>query len=82
MMKGDQGIGLDLTKNVDGGVSITRLKEMPAGVINPAASASPPVAPGDTIIGVNGQMCTSFNDVVKLIRAAPSGPLTLSLQRL
>jgi hypothetical protein len=81
VVKGDLGIGLDLSKNVDGGVSITRLKEMPPGVVNPASQCNPPIASGDIIIGVNGQMCTSFNDVVKLIRAAPMGPVQLSLQR-
>ena len=78
--KGEHGIGLDLAKTADGGVFVTRLKDMPPGVVNPAASCTPPINAGDVIVGVNGQPCALFADVVKAIRGA-SGVIELLLER-
>jgi hypothetical protein len=68
--KTEHGIGLDLIKTIDGGVSVQRLKDMPDGSPNPASICSPPVSVGDIIVGVNDSACTQFIDVVKAIRGS------------
>lgn len=80
--KGELGIGLDLSKTVDGGVVIQKLKEMPAGAINPASLCNPAILPGDLIIGVNGVDCPIFADAVKALKAPEVGSkIVLKLQR-
>ena len=82
VVKGEQGIGLDLSKTPDGGVVIQKLKEMPPGVTNPASLCNPPILPGDVIIGVNGVDCAAFADAVKALKAPQVGSkITLKLQR-
>ncbi len=78
--KGENGIGLDLSKTPEGGVMITRLKEMAAGVINPASLCNPAILAGDIIVGVNGEACFLFADVVKAIRGGV-GIIELVLER-
>lgn len=79
--KGPHGIGLDLTKAGNGQAQVQRFKEMPAGVQNPAFSCNPAIECGDIIVEVNSVSCASFADLVKAIRGAPEGPLTLTLER-
>eukprot|EP00602_Paraphysomonas_sp_CaronLab_P011509 CAMPEP_0185040382 /NCGR_PEP_ID=MMETSP1103-20130426/38364_1 /TAXON_ID=36769 /ORGANISM="Paraphysomonas bandaiensis, Strain Caron Lab Isolate" /LENGTH=2494 /DNA_ID=CAMNT_0027579655 /DNA_START=336 /DNA_END=7820 /DNA_ORIENTATION=+ len=79
--KGQHGIGLDLTKSADGRAHIQRFKEMPAGVVNPAAQCNPPIKPGDIIVGVNGKSCSTFAEVIKTIRGLEGAVVTLQLER-
>ncbi len=82
VVKGEQGIGLDLSKTPDGGVVIQKLKEMPPGITNPASLCNPAILPGDVIIGVNGVDCPVFADAVKALKAPEVGSkITLKLQR-
>lgn len=39
------------------------------------------LAQGDTITGINGQRISAWSDVVRMVRASPSVPLTLDFQR-
>lgn len=80
VMKGEHGIGLDLVKSSSGKAYIQKLKEMPDGVPNPAATCIPPVRPGYTITAVNGVTCTSFADTIKIIRSA-TGVIKLQLEQ-
>jgi hypothetical protein len=70
--KGRHGIGVDLGKNRHGEAVIQNLKVMPDGSPNPAGTCDPPLCMGDRIVGVNGELCESFNAVVKAIRAVLS----------
>lgn len=74
------GIGLDLAKTPTGGCAVQRLKEMPDGVLNPAAQCNPSILAGDAIVAVNGQPCGAFSDAVKALRAA-TGTIELTLER-
>lgn len=67
--KGEHGIGLDIGRAAENGCVIQRLKEMPAGVENPASKCVPALNSGDMIIGVNGTKMVNFNDIVKAIRS-------------
>ena len=78
--KGEYGIGLDLVKSSSGKAYIQKLKEMPDGISNPAATCVPPVRPGYTITAVNGAACTSFSDTIKMIRSA-TGVIRLQLEQ-
>lgn len=79
--KGEHGIGLDIGRTADQGCVVQRLKEMPAGVANPAAACDPPICSGDLIVGVNGVKMLGFNDIVKAIRGTDGDTVTLLLQR-
>lgn len=79
VVKGEFGIGLDLTKSKDGFAQVVKLKDL-GGVVNPASICNPPIMPGDCILSVNGEKCITFADAVKLIRGAPSA-VTLTIQR-
>jgi hypothetical protein len=78
--KGEHGIGLDLGKSKEGLAQVLKLKDMPAGVQNPAMVCSVPMAAGDIITAVNGNSCASFADTVKLIRSS-EGTVTLTFRR-
>ncbi len=69
IIKGPQGIGLDLTRSPEGHGLVLKLKEFPGGA-NPAARCNPPMQAGDLIIGVNGMICGNFADIVNLIRSS------------
>ena len=79
-MKGEHGLGLDLTKSRDNRAVVTAFKAMPNNAPNPALQCVPPIKIGDVIVGVNGEACASFADAVKLIRAT-NGAVTLRLLR-
>jgi hypothetical protein len=80
--KGEHGIGLDLVKSSNGRACIQKLKEMPPGVANPASLCSPPILPGDIIVGVNGRASGLFADTIKIIRGLENGrPISLQLER-
>ena len=79
--KSTHGIGLDISKNqTTGGTSITRLKELPIGITNPAAICIPKLLAGDNIIAVNNITCLTFSACVKCIRAS-EGIVTLTIER-
>lgn len=80
VVKGEHGLGLDLTKSRDNMPVITAFKAMPNNVPNPALQCVPPIKVGNIIVGVNGEACGSFADAVKLIRAT-NGAVTLRLLR-
>jgi S1-C subfamily serine protease len=80
--KGEHGIGLDLVKSPNGRACIQKLKEMPPGIVNPASLCSPPINPGDIIVGVNGKASGLFADTIKIIRGLENGrPINLQLER-
>lgn len=79
-MKGEHGIGLDLTKNSDGAAVVTKLKDLPPGVVNPASQCAIPIMAGDVIVAVNGQPANTFSEAVKLIRSA-QGAVVLTFMR-
>ena len=82
VVKGEYGIGLDLVKSSNGRPCIQKLKEMPAGVVNPASLCNPPIQPGDIIVGVNGKPSGLFSDTIKIIRGLENGrPINLQLER-
>jgi hypothetical protein len=82
VVKGENGIGLDLVKSANGRPCIQKLKEMPAGVVNPASLCNPPIQPGDIIVGVNGKPSGLFSDTIKIIRGLENGrPIHLQLER-
>jgi PDZ domain len=68
-------------KTSDGRVVIQRFKELPVGVPNPAASATPRIKPGDFIIGINGVRQSTFADCVLAIRSS-TGAVEMELERL
>ena len=78
--KSVHGIGLDIAKTPSGGTVVVKLKDLPTGALNPAASARPAVFPGDLIVEVNGVPTTTFAECVKNIRACEK-VVTLTLQR-
>ena len=80
IIKGEHGIGLDIGKVASGECMIKKLKVMPEGVVNPAASCSPALLPGDMIIGVNGKRVKTFAETVPAIKAAV-GTVQLTIER-
>jgi C-terminal processing protease CtpA/Prc len=80
VVKGEHGIGLDLAKTSIGGVVITKFKEMPDGSVNPASLCQPALKIGDRIVGINGKNCTSFSEVVKMLRSS-SGEIRIDIER-
>jgi C-terminal processing protease CtpA/Prc len=80
IVKGKNGIGLDLGKDNEGMACVLRLKDIP-GEANPAMICIPPVMTGDVIIAVNGKQTKSFMDTVNLIRAISSGNVSLTFIR-
>jgi hypothetical protein len=80
VMKGPHGIGLDISKGPDGRTVVQRFKELPDGAVNPAKHCTPPICPGDVIAGVNGVVCNTFMEAVKLIKGS-SDRVTLSIER-
>ena len=81
ILKGADGLGLDIGKMATGGCLIRRLKEMPDGRPNPAAGCSPAIKSGDLIIGVNGKGVRLFNDIVTIIKGLGNGAVQLSIER-
>jgi S1-C subfamily serine protease len=71
---------LDLAKTSDGLAYVLKLKELGAGVVNPASQCQPPLMTGDVIFAVNGKKCNNFMDTVNLIRAA-NGTIQLTFLR-
>jgi C-terminal processing protease CtpA/Prc len=80
VVKGEHGLGLDLAKTPSGLVQVTKLKEMPSGVQNPARACNPPIAAGDIIVEVNGKAVVSFAEAVKAMRNSV-GIVELTLER-
>jgi len=79
IVKGDDGMGLDIGKIASGACMIRNLKEMPAGRPNPAAHCD--IKGGDIIIGINGQRVDDFQSVVNIIRGLANGAVQLTLER-
>ena len=80
VVKGENGIGLDLGKGKDGEATVLKLKDFGPGIVNPASLCNPPILPGDVIVAVNGVPCLLFADAVKLIRGS-EGTIKLTLER-
>ena len=68
--KSSHGLGLEIVSTPQNGTLIEKLKVMPDGVANPAAACSPPLAPGDLIVGVNGVRTDNFKATIQTIRDA------------
>ena len=81
IVKGEDGLGLDIGKIANGSCLIRKLKDMPAGRPNPAANCRPELKAGDIIIGINGQRVKDFDEVVRVIRALGNGPVQLTIER-
>lgn len=70
VIKGPHGIGLDISKGIDGRTVVKQFKELPPGVPNPAMNCNPPIRPGDVITEVNGVVCHTFMEAVKMIKGS------------
>jgi hypothetical protein len=85
IMKGEQGMGLDLGKTKltwDQGRSLVlRFKDFPNGEVNPALRCNPAIHIGDVIIAVNDIPCETLSDAVKVIRGLSIGNVKLTLER-
>lgn len=85
IMKGEQGMGLDLGKTKltwDQGRSLVlRFKDFPNGEVNPALRCNPAIHIGDVIIAVNDISCETLSDAVKVIRGLSIGNVKLTLER-
>ena len=85
IMKGEQGMGLDLGKTKltwDQGRSLVlRFKDFPNGEVNPALRCNPAIHIGDVIIAVNDVPCETLSDTVKVIRGLSIGNVKLTLER-
>jgi len=79
IVKGDDGMGLDIGKIASGACMIRNLKVIPGGRPNPAANCD--IKGGDIIIGINGQRVADFQAVVTVIRGLGNGAVQLTLER-
>ena len=79
-MKGPHGLGLDISKSIDGRVVVRRFKDLPDGVINPATLCNPPINVGDTITHVNGVPYFTVNDAAMAMKNSAATVL-LTIER-
>jgi S1-C subfamily serine protease len=80
IFKGENGLGMDINKMPDGGCIVKKIKEFPAGQVNPATACQPPVMAGDVIVGVNGKRVKDFAEVVKAVKSV-SGAVMMTFER-
>lgn len=81
IVKGIDGLGLDIGKVASGGCMIRKLKDIPGNRPNPAASCVPAITCGDLIIGINGKKVSGFGEVVTVIKGLGNGPVQLTIER-
>jgi hypothetical protein len=80
IMKGPHGLGLDISKSIDGRVVVRRFKELPDGAPNPATVCNPPINIGDVITHVNGVPYFTVNEAAMAMKNSAATVL-LTIER-